>query len=150
MTKYTILLDTSGSMYGDWGEKLESLNLAYNAILAGLKQLTPLPLVAVMTLPSQDPQKFLPADEIEYKPLSAGGKIAPLQLEVNDEIIILLTDGNFNRKRILPNLQKNHTYVIPIGADADLTQLTIITGDKDKVIPPHNAEFLPAYALQKS
>ena len=158
---FLLMLDTSGSMYGECGEKIHSLNTAAAEFLEALKAVLPEPELAVITFggpPSL--QNFAPVSQITLKTCEAGGK-TPLteavvlaaglfqNIDSNNLITVLISDGAPDdgdfRKTPLPGL----VYALSIGLDADYEQLSRFTGSSSRVLPPHEARSLPGYALQK-
>ena len=154
---FLLLLDTSGSMYGEKGEKILGLNKAFENLLDGTRSLLPEPRLAIITFgESTSLQDFQYISQIAPKTYEARGK-SPLTeaaalaagITTKNIISILISDGAPNDSDYTKIKLEGPAYAIAIGADADFEQLARFTGSAKRVLPPHAARDLPAYALQK-
>ena len=172
---FILLLDTSGSMFGEEGEKTLALNLAVDNLQVGLRNLLPEPKVAIITF-GKSPvlQDFVPISQISPKTYEAQGKTllteavrlasslssgsfsqasqAPQTSQVSqasneESITILVSDGAPNDGDFSKIPLAGQKYAIAIGIDADYEQLARFTQNPNRVMPPHEAGHLPAYAL---
>lgn len=154
---FLLLLDISGSMYGENGEKILGMNQAVESFIEGAKEIIPEPLLAIITFGETiKMQDFYPLSQIAPKTYKAAGK-SPLSEAVKlagntatkDTITILISDGAFNDSDYIKIPLLGEKYAIGIGADADHEQLSRFTGSTQSVLPPHTAADLPGYALAR-
>lgn len=154
---FLLIIDTSGSMYGDEGEKLESLNLAADALLRGLASMYPEPAVAIITFGDPPEMKsFMPANLISPTTYTAKGRntltealLLAASVASKNVITILISDGIFDDGDFLKIRRsiEGPVYAISIGPDADPEQLVLFTGESGDVVPAHQAYDLPGYVI---
>ena len=154
---FLLLLDTSGSMYGENGEKILGLNQAFTNFMDGLRGILPEPRLAVITYGgSSTMHDFHHISQIAPKTYEARGR-SPLSeatalaadIVTKNVITILISDGAADDSDYTKISLKGPVYAIAVGADADHEQLARFTGSPKRVLPPHAASDLPGYALQK-
>ena len=154
MEKVLLLLDTSGSMYG---EKITALDYAARRFISGLGSiaLPTEPSVAVITFggkPVESP--FHPLGQFSLTCFEAKGETRLSEalsraavLAAPGTMCVLISDGlamdgDFSKIRFACP-----TYAIAIGYDADICVLSRFTGASEKVFPPYEAEMLPGYFM---
>lgn len=153
---FLLILDISGSMYGEMGEKIMSLNQVVDNLKDGLKIIKPEPTLAVITYGEvvNLENNFIPISQIPSKIYEARGKSQLTEavrlassITTEDVITILISDGNTLDSSYSRIPLKGHVYAI--GLDADYEQLARFTGSNNRVLPPYAANDLPGYVLQK-
>lgn len=162
---FLLLLDTSGSMYGQKGEKIFGLNQAVTNLLEGLKTSAPEGKLALITFGRKTVfTDFAPVSQITHTTYEAGGKslfdealsladTVSASAPSSDEMItILISDGILrgNLSKIKTKIKlAGPAYAIAIGIDADYEQLAQFTESPSRVLPPHAAGDLAGYVLQR-
>ena len=149
------MLDISGSMYGENGEKIYSLNHTANNLLDGLKKIVPEPNLASITFGSATTLiDFAPVSQVKPFALAAQGKtplteaIALAKTVVTENVItILISDGAPNDGQFSKISLKGSAYAIGVGLDANYEELARFTGNSDRVFPPYAAEDAASYIL---
>ena len=152
--KFLLLIDNSGSMYG---EKIASLNLAVNNLFKGLANVDDKIEVAVITFgDSVNFFKFIPVSEIENVCYEARGstKLSEAvalvsKLANKNTITVLISDGAFNDGEFTKTTLKGFTFAIAIGYDTDYEALASFTGDKSKILQAFDAYDAAGYMLFK-
>jgi len=149
-----LLLDTSGSMYG---EKIQALNLAVANLLDGFKRqaLAEEPHVAVITFGGNPLlQSFVPVSRMPAAEWGVGGTTCltkalcmAREIVTPQTISILISDGSpddggFARVRLSGEL-----FAISIGYDSRPEALSRFTGNPARVFSASEAESLPGYWL---
>ena len=154
--KVLLLLDTSGSMYG---EKISALNYATSRFVCGLESITLLrePLVAVITFggkPVESP--FVPLGQFAIVDFEAKGETRLSEAlrkaaaeAAPDTMCLLISDGLAMDGDFLKIQLECPAYAIAIGYDADIFMLSRFTGASERVFPPGEAEMLPGYLMQR-
>jgi len=146
---FLLLLDTSGSMYGD---KIAGLNLVVENLLEGFGSLAlpEVPQMAVITFGGTPKvQPFTPINQITTG-WEAGGKthlseaIKTAATLATDETITLIVTDSISTDRGKAKL-KGQVYGIGIGYDADIELLETLTTSPQHIFPPVEAEYLPGY-----
>ena len=157
---FILLLDTSGSMYGEAGEKILGLNQAVANILDGLRAIVPEPRLTTITFGGSPVVQDFTSVGVTPETYEARGRdclveavslAAEIAAQKDEPVVtVLLTDGAINNPKIFANNpQLGPIYTIGIGVDADYEQLARFTGSAETVFPPYEAEGLPGYALAK-
>ena len=153
---FLILLDNSGSMYG---EKILCLNQVVTNLLDNMKSIRPEPAVALVPFDNGlSSAEFIPASQAEPVNYIAEGntslpdvsqliKNTNITVNPSELITILVSDGNYVPSRILP---PGPAYAIAVGYDARKSQLDYFTKNADNVLPAHASYDLPTYAIQRS
>ena len=156
MESVLLLLDTSGSMYG---EKNSALLYAASRFICGLKSITLLkePLVAVITFggkPVESP--FVPLGQFADLDIEAKGETRLSEalrkaafVAASDTVCVLISDGlamdgDFEKIQL-----KYPKYAIAVGYDADFFMLSRFTAASERVFPPYEAEMMPGYLMQR-
>lgn len=160
MSAYILLLDTSGSMYGEAGEKILGLNCAVSNFVDGLKTIAPEPQLAIVTFggpPSV--QDFIPAGLVSLKTYEAKGSgyfddaleiAASLSGSADVVAIVLMSDGALPFYDYSKIPEGYPLYAVAIGIDADYDQLERFTDNPDTVLPPYAANDLAGFALTRN
>jgi len=127
-----LLLDTSGSMYG---EKITIMQQAVTDLLAGIKNKLPDLPVGIITfgdIPVLQP--FATASEISLSEYEARGKSAfqetmALVESIKPDSMVLISDGIYdNNVPLIKESEPTARFAINIGYDADLDMLTQFAG----------------------
>lgn len=141
---FILLLDTSGSMYGEQGEKILALNLAVSGLFEGFLRMSPEPNIAIITFGgTAQLRDFSPASEIPQHAYEARGT-TPLTealalaepLDALNVTTILLSDGAADDNEFSALRLQGDAYAIAIGADADYEQLARFTRNPAHVFSP--------------
>lgn len=151
--RFLLLLDTSGSMHGLYGEKIAALNLAAENFLEGVQAISPNIELAIITFggpPSM--QNFVPASEMQAKTYEASGQnrlnealtLAQAVLK-EDDITFIISDGLSDKRNEKNIALKGTVYAIALGKNND--SLANITKSPARVLHPYDAKELPEYAL---
>ena len=158
---FLLLLDTSGSMYG---EKMLSLKKAAENLLEGLRDanITPEPLAALMTY-GGTPKLCVPFSPVssfelpELKPWGASAltdALALTQAIIKQETtLILISDGrpddNNYVKKIMDMPLITYIVAVETGPDADTNMLELFCAGRGQVVPAYSTEFMGDYLIQK-
>lgn len=150
--KFLLLLDTSGSMYG---EKITGLNLAVENLLEGFKDLAlqEPPQIAAVTFGGEPTvYPFAPVEHFEQviTKWEAGGKTrfheaikSATELTTDETITLIITDGaicdtGFDKIKL-----RGRIYCMPMGYDADIELLE--KSAIAQIISPVEAQHLAGY-----
>lgn len=158
---FLLLLDTSGSMYG---EKMVSLKMAAQNLLQALSgvKYIPEPLAAIMTFGDSPVLRvpFTPVSGIELPELKPWGSSALTEalslanaILKQETTLILISDGrpddNNYAKKITDLSLLTHIIAIEVGFDADTNVLELFCGSRGQVVPAYDAEFMGEFLIYK-
>lgn len=153
MHSFVLLLDNSGSMFG---EKLFALRFAAEGFLRGIKELAlakePAVTLALLGGRAEAAAPVL-AGQAALPEFAAGGEmrlaegIAAAKPAAPGGFFVLFSDGGAVDGGFLDERPGLRTYAVAIGPDADARMLAQFAGCLSRVFPPHEAAMLPGYIL---
>ena len=155
MERVLLLLDTSGSMYG---EKIFALTYVVERFICGLENITlPTdPKVAAITFGGKPVESPLhPLGQFSLGGIEAKGETRLSEalrraavLTIPGTLCVLISDGLAMDGDFVKIQLECGAYAIAIGYDADFFMLSRFTGAIERVFPPYEAEMLPGFFLQ--
>ena len=146
-----LLLDTSGSMYG---EKIKLMQQAATDLLSGLKNILPdLPVGIITFGDTPTLQPFAPVGEIVHAEYEAGGKSAFHEAltfveSIKPDSVILISDGICDGIPIEKIEESAAKYAISIGYDADLDMLARFAGSRERLFSAYDAGRMAGFLAQ--